>query len=271
MQQEQLEKFKAWFGHYVAAHYGDDKYINANLRSKETHTKRTCQEILYLADQLNLEPDQKRLAELIALFHDIGRFRQFVKYRTYNDPRSINHCLLGLEVLRETNVLNGIDPHQKELLERAIEYHGLIELPSGLDPQCLLFSKLIRDADKLDVFFVVIEYYKQHRDNPDEFKFEMEFPDEPQCSEHVIEAILAGKQLDYSTLRTWNDMKLMQLGWVYDVNFAATLKRIKKRRVLETILDFLPQTQDIEKVREKIFNYVDWRISQDEQEQIIGN
>jgi hypothetical protein len=58
-------------------------------------------------------------------------------------------------------------------------------------------------------------------------------------------------------------MKLCQLGWVYDVNFTATLKRIKQRRFLEKIFDFLPETEDIGKVREKIFEYVDSRIEQD--------
>jgi hypothetical protein len=59
-------------------------------------------------------------------------------------------------------------------------------------------------------------------------------------------------------------MKLCQLGWMYDVNFTATLKRIKKRGFLETIFEFLPDTRDMKKVREKIFGYVDSRIGQEE-------
>jgi hypothetical protein len=61
-------------------------------------------------------------------------------------------------------------------------------------------------------------------------------------------------------LRTWNDMKLCALGWVYDVNFIPTLRRLKQRRHLETIFEFLPDTPDIRKVREKIFAYVEDRI-----------
>jgi hypothetical protein len=57
-------------------------------------------------------------------------------------------------------------------------------------------------------------------------------------------------------------MKLLQLGWVYDVNFTATLKRIRQRRFLEQIIDFLPRTEDIERVKTKIFEYVDCRIKQ---------
>jgi hypothetical protein len=260
MEQEQLEKFRVWFDDYVAGFYGNDEFINANIKLKEEHSRRTCEEMLYLAGELGLGDNNRRIAEVIALLHDVGRFEQFVKYGTYNDPRSVNHCLLGLEVLRQTKALVAVESNEKELVEKAIEYHGLKELPDGLDGECLLFSKLIRDADKLDVFYVVTEYYKQHRDNPEEFKLEVELPDEPEYSAEVIEEILRERRIDYSQLRTWNDMKLCQLAWVYDVNFAATLKRIKQRRFLEKIFAFLPKTEDIDKVRTKIFGYVDSKI-----------
>lgn len=264
MEQEQLNKFRAWFDSYVGGLYGSDEYVNANLKLKEQHTHRTCKESLYLADQLGLDANSTRLSELAALFHDIGRFEQFVKYRTYNDIKSANHCLLGLEVLRRTNVLNGVETEERELIEKAIEYHGLKKLPKDLNSRPMLLSKLLRDADKLDVFYVATEYYTQYRDNQDKFMLEMEFPDEPTCSAEVIEGILYERLVDYSSLRTLNDMRLLQLGWVYDINFAATLERIKQRKFLEKIIDFLPETNDVEKVRKKIFEYVDHRIEKEE-------
>ena len=257
MEQKQLDGFRRKFDEYIAGFYGDDEFVNANLKLKEDHSRRTCEEMRYLAEQVALTANQKRIAEAAALFHDLGRFKQFVKYRTYNDPKSVNHCLLSLEILRRTNMLAGVEKAEKEIIEKAIEYHGVKELPSELDGECLLFSKLLRDADKLDIFFVVTQYYKQYRDNPGEFKLEMELPDVPEYSAEVVEAILNGQRFDYSRLRSWNDMKLLQLGWVYDVNFTATLKRIGKRKFLEKIVDFLPQTGDIEKVKEKVFEYVD--------------
>ncbi len=257
-----MEKYREWFDDYAAGFYGDDAYVNANLKLKEDHSRRTCNEMRYLAAELSLSDNQKRVAELIALFHDIGRFRQFVRYGTYNDTKSEDHCLLSLEVLRETKVLDGIEKEEKQLIEKAIEYHGQKQLLADLEGECLLFSQLIRDADKLDVFYVVVEGYKQYRENPDEFNLEVEFEDVPQYSKRIVENILRGQLVDYSRLRTLNDMKLLQLGWVYDVNFTATLKRIRQRRFLEHIIDFLPRTEDIEKVKAKIFEYVDRRIKQ---------
>ena len=263
MEQEQLARFRSWFDDYVAGFYGDDEFVNANLELKEQHSRRTCEEMLYLADTLGLDTNKRRIAEVIALFHDIGRFEQFVRYRTYNDPRSVNHCLLGVEVLHQRRVFEGLDGLEMQLIEKAIEYHGIIELPKGLNGECLLFSKLIRDADKVDALYVVTDYYSRYRNNPEEFTLELELPDEPGYSAEVIEGILAGRKVDYSRLRTLNDMKLLQLGWVYDVNFIVTLKRIKQRGFLEILFDFLPGTSDIEKVREKIFSFVDSRIKRE--------
>jgi len=260
MKQHQLEKFRVWFDDYVAGFYGDDEFVNANIELKQQHSRRTCKEMLYLAEQLNLSSDQKLIAETIALFHDIGRFEQFITYRTYNDPRSTDHSLLGLKVLRRKNILDGVEQKERELIEKAIEYHGRKELPADLDGDQLLFSKLIRDADKIDIFYVVTQYYRQYRDNPQAFKLEVELPDGPGYSKKVVEKVLTGQKIDYTELRTLNDMKLCQLGWVYDVNFTATLKRIKQRNFLQMLIDFLPETGDIKQVEKKVFTYVDSRI-----------
>lgn len=261
MEQEQLNKLKVWFDDYVAGFYGSDKLVNANLKMKEEHSRRVCKEMSYLTSKLGLSSNQKRIADAIAILHDIGRFEQFAKHRTYSDFKSLNHCLLGVEVIHREKLLEQANKREKELIEKAIEYHGLIELPAGLDEETSLFSKLIRDADKLDIFYVVMEYSKQYRDNPEKFTLELEFPDKQGYSTEVIESILSGRRIEYKKLQSLNDMMLCQLGWVYDVNFPATLKQIKQRRFLEEIFDFLPKAEDIDKAKKKIFKYVDSRIA----------
>ena len=262
MEQEQLEKFRAWFDNYVAGFYGDDDFVNAHLKLKQEHTLRVCREMQFLTNELGLAENQKLIAEVIALFHDIGRFKQFIKYRMYNDVKTVSHSLLGLEVLKEEKVLEAVDKEERELIEKAIEYHGLKKLPSNLNGQCLLLSKLIRDTDKLDVFYVATEYFKHYKNKEKKIFLELGVPDEPGYSHDLVEAILHGRQIDYNHVRTLNDIKLLQLGWVYDVNFQPTLKRIKQRKFLETLLSFLPQTEDIQKVEEAILGYVDLKFAE---------
>ena len=263
LKQTQLDKFRIWFDDYVAGFYGDDETVNANVTLKEDHSHRTCKEMLYLAGELGLDENQKLISQTIALLHDVGRFEQFAKYRMYSDAKSVDHCRLGLEVLEKNRVLDGVDLQEKLLIEKAIEYHGRKELPPGLDGRCLLFSKVIRDADKLDAYYVVMKYYEQYRDNPQNFKLGVELPDEPGYSAHLVNELLCGRCVDNRQLRILNDLKLSLLGWVYDVNFTSTLKRIKQCGYLEKLIGFLPADEDIQKVREKILGYVDLRIKKE--------
>jgi len=260
MEQRQVEYFKAWFDDYVAGFYGDDDFMNANIELKDKHSRRVCDEMDYLSGELGLADNQKRIAEVIAILHDIGRFEQFVTYRTYNDTRSVNHCKLGLEILKKTEILKDADPQEKKLILTAIGLHGRRELPASLDGDGLLFSQMIRDADKIDIYYVVTSYYKQYQQDPDAFKLEIELPDEPEYLPEVVQKILRGDRIDYRSLRTWNDMKLCQLSWVYDINFVPALKRIAEKGYIELIVSYLPQTEDIEKVHRKIRDYMDERM-----------
>lgn len=261
MQQDQLDRFERWFEDYTSRFFGDDEYVNANLRLKQEHTRRTRQEIHLLADALMLDDRQRHLAEVIALFHDIGRFPQFVKYRTYNDPKSVDHCQLGVDVLRQEGILNTLRREERQCVETAIELHGRKALPSDLRGQKLLLSKLIRDADKIDIFRVVIDNYKGYQADPDGFLLEIELPDTPEYSPDVLGALLNEELIDYNKLRTLNDMKLCQLAWVYDMNFSVSLARLRQLGFVERVLSFLPQTAEMEQVAEKILGYLDARLS----------
>jgi hypothetical protein len=47
-------------------------------------------------------------------------------------------------------------------------------------------------------------------------------------------------------MRTLNDFKLLQLGWIYDLNFPVTVKIIKERQYLEAIRKSLPASEEID-------------------------
>lgn len=262
MRKEQLDFFRRWFDDYVAGFYGDDEYTNANLKLKENHTYAVCGEMAYLTERLGIEENDCLTAQTIALFHDVGRFEQFAKYGTYNDTRSENHCALALAELRRHGVLDELDERESKIIQTAVKLHGEKMLPVDLDRDIALFAKLIRDADKIDVYRVLIEGYKKYMADPGQFNLEIEFPDEPYYSPHMVEAILKGRLVDYNELRTLNDMKLLQLGWVFDVNFAETLVKIQERQFLEQIVAFLPHTDDIARAAKYVFNYVATRLEQ---------
>jgi hypothetical protein len=261
MTHDQLDRFKRWFDQYTSRFFGDDDYVNANLEQKQQHSRRTCQEIVLLAQELALDEDETRTAELIALLHDAGRFPQFAQYRTFNDPRSIDHCHLGVQVLQQEGILDVLPRQQRQWVETAVGLHGRKALPSALAGRALLFARLIRDADKIDIFRIVVDASQRYRDDPDNFMLEIELPDEPGYSPPVLDAILNERLIDFAKLRNLNDARLCQLGWVYDLNFTASLRRIDQCGFLEQLSAFLPNDDGLQQARRKIRQYVDTRLA----------
>jgi hypothetical protein len=263
-----LDNFRCWFDTYTQRFFCEDEHVNAHLRLKQEHTRRTCEEILYLAERLALDGSQKRIAEAIALLHDVGRFPQFAKYRTYNDARSVDHARLSVETLRQEGVLDALRREERQWVETAIECHNQKSLPEDLSGQAMLFAKLIRDADKLDILRLIVELHQHRRDDPDGFWVETELPEEPEVSPEVLEAVMNGRVVEYAKLRTLNDMRLCQIGWVYDMNFAAALERLSERGHLDALFAYLPQTPDVLAVREKIHAYVKTRLEEVEGQEL---
>lgn len=257
MEASDLRQFKVWFDKYAKTFFGDDAHVNASLQLKVTHTEYVCREMDDLTEDLGLCENDRLTAGATALFHDVGRFEQFVKYKTYMDFKSINHSCLGANILTEKGILDGLDGDEKEIILSAVRLHGTKRLTLDLDERLGLFARLIRDADKLDIFRVVIEAMTVYRDDPENFMLEVEFSDEPVCSPEVVRAVIEGDLIDYKKIKTFDDMRLMQLGWVYDVNFKPTFARIKERGYLEQISEFLVKTPETEKAVNAVLKYVE--------------
>ena len=70
---------------------------------------------------------------------------------------------LGAKVLVVNKVLRDLPKHDQDLIIRSVTLHNVFTLPEGLDEKSLLFARLVRDADKLDILRVVIEYFDAGR------------------------------------------------------------------------------------------------------------
>jgi hypothetical protein len=187
------------------------------------------------------------LAETIALFHDIGRFPQYAKYKTFRDSISVNHGLLGAQTLREGKILQNLSENEQELIIQAVKFHNAFSIPRKQKNDTLFFLRLIRDADKLDIWRVFIEYYEI----PEEERasaVNLELPDMPEYSEGVISYLYKKQIVPLSKIKTLNDFKLLQLSWIYDLNFKPSLNLLSERDYIDRITAKLPQTEEIHKL-----------------------
>ncbi len=235
-----LPTLKDRFEAYVHQFSSDDPIDQENIGLKVAHTLRVCEEIRDIGRSLDLCPEDLCLAEACALLHDIGRFKQYKEYGTFSDYRSEDHAALGVKVIKGNRLLDGLDSGTSEIILKVVGYHNRASLPPGEEERYLFFLKLLRDADKIDIWRVVTDYYQNRGDKRNHI-IELDLPDTDQVSESVYNALMNGKLAKMSELKTLNDFKLLQLGWVYDLNFPRTFEIVRERGYLEKIRNALPK------------------------------
>lgn len=245
--EQMLTGYRKWFTEYAATFRTGELEYDRNIIIKEDHTARVCQEITYIGQNIGLNRHDLLLAETMALFHDVGRFEQYVKFGTFADHLSVNHAEFGVEIMNDKQVLDSLDPEERKLILRAILYHNRRDLPIDETDACLRYAKMLRDADKLDIWQVFADYYR-HGGEKENSVLIHNFPDTPGISPEIHAELVAARIANYSDVKNLNDFKLLQVGWVYDINFPPTFRRVHDRGYLDSIRSALPDSEQIDQV-----------------------
>ncbi|SFM29532.1 HD domain-containing protein [Methanolobus profundi] len=242
MKKEDHLVFRNWFDEYVRSFYSDDPLVQQNIILKEEHSIRVCENASLIALSEKVDETNYSLAMTIALFHDIGRFEQFSKYRTFRDTESENHATLGVKVLKREGVLSNISREDRRTILLAIAEHNRFMITGNLDERTLFHAKLIRDADKLDIYKVLVDQVNSNTTNPALY---LGFPDTEEYSPEIVQEILDNKVASVKHVRTCNDMNLTRLAWVFDINFVETMKLLRERKYIDDLIATLPENDEI--------------------------
>ena len=197
MIEDQLSRIAAWFDSFVATFQAPSPAEQRNYDLKIEHTTLVRRVMERLTCSLSLSADERALAAIIAVCHDVGRFPQYKQYGTFNDATSVNHASLSLQTLQEEGILAALAEEPRRLILQAIALHNVFSLPDNLDPSPGRFAMLIRDADKLDIWRVLIEYCTAA---PQERASAVvwELPDTGFCSDAAIKEVVAGRMTNDS-------------------------------------------------------------------------
>ncbi|GBC61190.1 HD family phosphohydrolase [Desulfonema ishimotonii] len=256
MNSRHLDRMKAWFSTYVARFYTGDPEYNRAIEMKEIHTGNVCRNIVQIAEALGLSDAETVLAETAALFHDLGRFRQYAVYGTFRDAESENHARLSIREMALNRVPAGWPLTERRRIVRAIAFHNAACLPDSEDDGTLRLMRMLRDADKLDIWRVFSDYYENRGKTPFT-ALEIGLADRPECSPAVLESLRQGHPVRLSDMETLNDMKLLQLSWVFDLNFSASFRLAAAKRYTERIGATLPASGEIAKALEPVRAHFD--------------
>ncbi|MCU0603950.1 MAG: HD domain-containing protein [Desulfobacterales bacterium] len=241
----EIPALKSWLAAYIAGFASNGEEQERVFRLKRVHTKRVCITIRRLGRALRLPESDLQLAEAAALLHDIGRFSQYARYGTFRDRDSANHGRLGLRVINRHGLLAGVAPAERRHLARAVAFHNAARLPPLADKRSLFFLKLLRDADKLDIWRVVIGHHLQRGRMPKVVN-EFDFAGNGHCSPAVLSAIARGRVVPIEAVRSVCDATLLYISWVYDMNFAPSLRETLRGGYLERLAATAPPSAEIQ-------------------------
>lgn len=190
-----------------------------------------------------------------ALLHDIGRFRQYKDYKTFIDASSVDHAKEGISVLRDEHMLECLSDEEKTVILNIVGYHNVFELPQMLAENTLFLLKIVRDADKIDVLRVVTDHYLKKNKDSDSY-LHLGLKNDDGVSYKVIQSIADEMVVNSQYVKQLNDLKFLQISWVFGLNFHESIIRIQKKTYIEKILSTLPESEYKKKVTHAVNTYI---------------
>ena len=252
--EDQLNQFDEWFKTYCESFNELSAPQERNFLLKKVHTFEVRKNCKLIAESLGLSGEHVYLAETIGLFHDVGRFEQIKQFNTFSDSHSFDHGDFGVKVLKELDLLLPLSQKTQEIILSSVKLHNKFILPQDLKRAVELFVKIVRDADKVDIFRVLLKHYKKSRKEQDS-NVTLNLKDEPRVSEIVIDKALRGEMVKKADLKFVNDFKIMQAAWVYDFTFEKSWELVKHNRYIEQLLETIPETEKVRALKKKLYNH----------------
>lgn len=248
------EQARGAFAAYVEHYNAQDEMV----RLKIEHTYRVADLCEVIAVSLNLSKEEVDLAWLIGLLHDVGRFEQLRKYGTFNDAKSVNHAKCGAEILFTQGRIRDyvVDDAEDELMQTAVSYHNEYRIPENLDERTEMFCHIIRDADKIDILKVNVEFPLEEIYNVSSKELRNgQVTEEVMCSFEEEHAVLRALK------RTAVDNVVGHISLVYELVYPISIQLVKEQGYLEQLMHFRSKNpvteQQFVRIREKMTEYIE--------------
>ena len=206
-----IEEFEKYVSNYDMSLDG--------IKRKYDHSIRVMNLSIKYAKLLNFSDDDVELSSIIGILHDIGRFEQFSKYKSFNDFVTIDHADYGADVLFKDGLISKFTDRVDDygVIEFAIRNHNKLEIEKTNNKRYLKFANLIRDVDKLDIVYLT-GYLGEYRcvANGD------------YISDKVRESFCLRRSINRKEILNNNDNLAVSFAFVFDVNNDIILKEFRQ-------------------------------------------
>ncbi len=227
------------------------------MKKKFDHSFRVMEIAGKIAENLNLSDEQIDIAKLIGLIHDIGYFETIKVNYILKEDKKIEHGDYGVEILEKDDYIRKYIEENKydKIILKAIKNHNKYTIEEGLSEEELLFAKIIRDADKLDIFYEGAELFWTQYEQQEEIN-------NSKISDQAIDSFSKYIHQDRKDVKTKADSIINFIALIFDINFKYDFEVIKRKNYIDIILnkfqfkdvDTLKKIQQIRKIANDYIN-----------------
>jgi hypothetical protein len=263
MTRDFLETLTRRYHAYVDTYRAADGGLPEMLQLKLDHTLHVVGDARRIMAGEDWPEERRVVGEACALLHDAGRYSQLHEFGTFQDSKSIDHAARGVEVIKKENWLAELPSDERETVLTAVAVHNKKRVPDSLSQATADWVRLVRDADKLDIFRVMEEAINDGslERNP-EIAWDLQIKGAP--SPDVVDAVSKGDPVSYTWIKTLSDFVLIQVGWLNGgLHFGTALRLAQERGVLEfreTYLKTLSDSPGVDQCCEAARAYMNERL-----------
>ena len=245
-----FESYTAAFLEFAESYEENNQQDCSAIRLKIDHSLRVFENARTIIEHNTIGSQLGDAAMLAALFHDIGRFPQYQKYRTFNDKKSVNHGHLGVNVLKKLKILRDLPGECQQYVLSAIALHNKNKIPGHVSPSLQIICNILRDSDKLDIFKVMVEHFSRVDNDPSVALEAIPHPDN--YSRQMYDNVYYGRPCLYEDIYWTNDFKLILANWSYHLNFSISYTIFHDSGLFELIFKHLPRKDEFNVLKKKL-------------------
>ena len=208
-----------------------------SISRKYYHSLRVMNKARKIAESIELSEEYINIATVVGLLHDYGRFEQWKRYHTFADGKSIDHGDLGVEILFDEKEIEKYDIKKENyrIIYNAIKYHNKLEISEDLTKEEKIICKIIRDADKLDIYELLLDGKIVFIDDNNPINSEVE------------KQFFENNSINKKIVKNESNRILLRLAMIYDINFKWSLEYIKNNKIVDKMLELLEDKEKYEK------------------------
>lgn len=228
------------------------------LNKKFIHTFRVINNVKTICYEEKLDSRKLFLSEISALFHDIGRFKQALDFGHFNDLKSFDHAEESANIFTSYKdyLLNILKEEDIIKIEKSIRYHNKISIKEKEDPEVILLTKILKDADKINILSINLK--------SNFMPFDGMLSSKEIINRSCIESFIKGEVVKNKDVESIFDNKVKLISWIYDLNFKASLRMYRNEKFIDILTD-TSYTKNLElntqliDLKEIAINYIEYK------------